>query len=84
MIGSKNSGQTETANLIGCEVSLIPRSSHYSIEPPFHIPMSWKNPIDVFWTSSVEPRIFFLYFLVQVGMGIPWSALALMLTRDVV
>lgn len=46
--------------------------------------MSWKNPIDVFWTSSVEPRIFMLYFLVQLGQGLPWTALSLMLTRDIV
>ena len=46
--------------------------------------MSWKNPLDMFWTSSVEPRIFLLYFLLSVGMGIPWSALALMLTREIV
>ena len=46
--------------------------------------MSWKNPIDVFWTSSVEPRIFMLYFLAQLGQGLPWTALSLMLTRDIV
>ena len=46
--------------------------------------MSWKNPLDMFWTSSVEPRIYLLYFLLSVGMGIPWSALALMLTREIV
>lgn len=46
--------------------------------------MSIKNPIDMFWTSSIEPRIFLLYFLIQIGQGLPWSAVSLMLTRDIV
>ena len=46
--------------------------------------MAWKNPFDMFWTSSVEPRLFLLYFLVQLGMGLPWTALSLMFVKDLV
>ena len=46
--------------------------------------MGFKNPIDIFWTSSIEPSIFLLYVLIQIGQGLPWSAISLMLTREVV
>ena len=46
--------------------------------------MAWKNPLDMFWTSSVEPRLFLLYFLVQLGMGLPWTALSLMFYNELV
>lgn len=46
--------------------------------------MAWKNPLDMFWTCSVEPRLFLLYFLIQLGMGLPWTALSLMFYTEIV
>ena len=46
--------------------------------------MAWKNPIDQFWTCSVEPTLFLLYFLVQLGMGLPWTALSLFFVKTLV
>ena len=60
---------------------LIPRT-HFS--SPDCLLMSWKNLLDMFWTSSVEPRLFLLYFLVQLGMGLPWTALSLMFVNELV
>lgn len=58
--------------------------SHYSFVWDRKTDMGFKNPIDIFWTSSIEPSIFLLYVLVQIGQGLPWSAVSLMLTREVV
>ena len=46
--------------------------------------MAWKNPIDQFWMCSVEPTLFLLYFLVQLGMGLPWTALSLFFVKTLV
>ena len=65
-------------------VSLIPQILIIRSFKEKALEMLIKNPIDMFWTSSIEPRIFLLYFLIQIGQGLPWSAVSLMLTRDIV